>query len=76
MHVRRRWIIRRAWLQSNRCVGIQVARNSLNGSRDSSVSQALRIIHLLLTGTWMLIPVNGVVAAERVMGMGTNVAAI
>lgn len=35
--VRRRWIIRRAGLQSNRCVGIQVASNPLDGSRDSSV---------------------------------------
>lgn len=35
--VRRRWVVRRAGLQSNRCVRIQVASNSLDGSRDSSV---------------------------------------
>lgn len=35
--VRRRWIVRRAGLQSNRRVWIQVASDSLNGSRDSSV---------------------------------------
>lgn len=35
--VRRRWIVRRAGLQSNRCVRIQVASDSLDGSWDSSV---------------------------------------
>lgn len=35
--VRRRWIIRRAGLQSNWRVGIQVASDSLDGSGNSSV---------------------------------------
>lgn len=32
-----RGVICRAWLQSDRCVGVQVAGNSLNSSRDPSV---------------------------------------
>lgn len=37
MAVRRRWVIRWTWLKSDRCIGIKMAYDSLNGRRNTAL---------------------------------------